>query len=92
MSPALFSDQDILVGGDTLLVHYPWFVLWRNSLALGELPFWNPYTLSGLPAFPTLQSGYGYPPHWALTNLHPVIAINWLLLGHVLLAGLGATW
>jgi hypothetical protein len=53
---------------------------------------WNPYTLGGLPSLPTLQSGFGYPPHWLLTWLPAVQAINWSIGLHVLLAGLGAAW
>ena len=48
--------------------------------------------MSGLPAFPTLQSGYGYPIHWLLTDVPSSTAINWLLAGHTILAGLGAVW
>jgi hypothetical protein len=90
--PAWTTSGTLIVGGDALLIHYPWFVLWRDALAAGEFPFWNPYTFSGLPAFATLQAGYGYPPHWALTPLPASRAMNWLVGLHVLLAGLGAAW
>jgi membrane protein YfhO len=82
----------LIISADTLLIHYPYFVLWRNSLAAGELPFWNRYTLGGIPAFPTLQAGYGYPPHWLFSGVAAVPAMNWLIGLHVLLAGLGAAW
>ena len=49
--PAWVSADRMIVGGDTTLIHYPYFVLWRDALAAGELPFWNPYTFSGIPAF-----------------------------------------
>src|SRR5690606_11467472 len=73
-------------------IHYPWFVLWRDLLAEGEPPFWNPYTFGGIPAWPTMQAGFGYPPHWLVTWLPPVRAMNWMLGLHVLLGGLGAAW
>jgi hypothetical protein len=90
--PAWVTTDRLVVGGDVLLIHYPWFVLWRDALAAGELPFWNPYSFSGIPAFATLQAGYGYPLHWLLTPLPPILAINWLVGLHVLIAGLGAAW
>ena len=92
MWPAWTVTDHLAIGGDTLLIHYPWFVLWRDALSAGWLPMWNPYTLGGLPSLPTLQSGFGYPPHWLLTWLPAVRAINWSIGLHVLLAGLGAAW
>ena len=77
--PAWISTDRLIVGGDTTLIHYPYFVLWRDALAAGEFPFWNPYTFSGIPAFPTLQAGYGYPPHWAFTWVGAIPAMNWLI-------------
>lgn len=92
MWPAWTTRDAVVIGGDAVLIHYPYFVLWRDQLAAGELPFWNPYTFSGIPAFATLQAGYGYPPHWLLTPLPPMVAMNWLIGLHVLLAGLGTAW
>jgi hypothetical protein len=92
MAPAWVTTSLLVVGGDVHVIHYPWFVLWRESLAAGEFPFWNPYSFSGIPAFATLQAGYGYPLHWLLTPLPPIQAINWLVGLHVLIAGLGTAW
>ena len=92
MAPAWVSTDLLVVGGDVLVIHYPWFVLWRDALAAGEFPFWNPYSFTGIPAFATLQAGYGYPPHWLLTPLPAILAINWLVALHVILAGLGAAY
>ena len=89
MWPVWTMTDRLVIGGDTVAIHFPWFVLWRDLLAAGEWPFWNPYSFSGIPAFATLQAGYGYPPHWLLTPLPPIVAINWLVGLHVLLAGLG---
>src|SRR4051812_13783049 len=49
--PAWTARDLLILSGDTLLQHYPWQVFWRDMLAAGEFPFWNPYTLSGEPAF-----------------------------------------
>jgi len=92
MAPAWLTTSLLVVGGDVHVIHYPWFVLWRDALAAGEFPFWNPYSFSGIPAFATLQAGYGYPLHWLLTPLAPILAINWLIGLHVLIAGLGTAW
>jgi len=92
MWPAWTATDRMVTGGDAVAIHFPWFVLWRDLLAAGEWPFWNPYSFSGMPAFATLQAGFGYPLHWLLTPLPPILAMNWLVGLHVLLAGLGAAW
>src|SRR5690242_19661536 len=43
MWPAWLTTHALVVSGDVLLIHYPRFVLWRDALAAGEIPFWNPY-------------------------------------------------
>ena len=90
--PAWWMSDTLAISGDALIIHYPWFVLWRDALSVGEVPWWNPYTLGGLPSLPTLQSGYGYPVHWILTWLSAPQALNWSVGLHVVLAGLGAAW
>lgn len=86
--PAWTNTQQLAVGGDVMLIHYPWFVLWRQMLAAGQWPWWNTYTLGGLPAFATLQAGYGYPPHWLLSWMPAIQAVNWMVGLHIVLAGL----
>jgi Bacterial membrane protein YfhO len=90
--PAWGSATQLIVGGDSLLIHYPWFVFWRQELAARVWPWWNPYTLGGLPAFATPQAGIGYPVHWLLSWLPAVLALNWAVGLHVVLAGLGTAW
>ena len=92
MWPAWSTRDQIVVGSDVLAINYPFLVLWRDALAAGEFPFWNPYTLSGSPAFADLHAGFAYPFTIALTWLPPIVAANWTLGLHVLLAGLGAAW
>ena len=92
MWPAFTTTSRLIIGGDTTLIHYPWFVYWRDQIAAGHFPLWNPYTFSGFPAFATPQAGYAYPAHWAVTWLPSVVAINWLVGLHVLLAGVGTAW
>ena len=92
MWPAWTTPGLLVIGGDAVLIHYPYQVLWRDALAAGEFPFWNPYTFGGIPAFPTLQAGFGYPAHWLLSWAPAILAMNWLVGLHVVLAGLGAGW
>jgi hypothetical protein len=47
MWPAWTATDRLAIGGDTLLIHYPWFVLWRDALGAGRLLMWNPYALGG---------------------------------------------
>jgi hypothetical protein len=92
MWPAWGTTEVLLVGGDLLLQHYPWQVLFRESLGAGEFPVWNPYTFGGVPAFANPLMAYAYPPHWALLWAPAIPALNWLLGLHVLLAGALAAW
>ena len=92
MRRAWTSPNELTVGGDVLLIHYPLFVLLREVLASGALPWWNPYTFSGLPAFADPHAGYLYPPELLLAWLPPIAAINWTVGLHVVLAGLTMTW
>jgi hypothetical protein len=39
--PAWTATRFLVSGGDVVLIHYPYFVLWRDSLARGEFPFWK---------------------------------------------------
>ena len=64
MWPTWTNPTRLLVGSDLLLQHFPLQVLWRDALAARELPWWNPYVLSGMPAYPDPLASYTYPPHW----------------------------
>jgi hypothetical protein len=92
MWPAFTTTSRLVIGGDGLLGYYPWFVFWRDQISAGELPLWNPYTFSGMPAFATPHSGYAYPVNWLLTPLPPIVAFNWTIGLHMILAGVGTAW
>lgn len=91
MGPVWTTAEEV-IGGDILLQHYPLQVLWRDLLAAGELPFWNPYTLGGQPAYANPLAGYAYPLHWPLLALPASSALNWAVTVHVVLAGMGAAF
>ncbi len=86
------SHNQLTIGGDVLLIHYPLLVLWREAHAAGFFPWWNPYPFSGLPAFADPHAGYLYPPQVLLSWLPPITAINWTVGLHVVLAGLAMAW
>jgi hypothetical protein len=49
--PAWVTTNRLVVGADTVLIHYPWFVLWRDAFAAGVFALWNPYSFVVIPAF-----------------------------------------
>jgi hypothetical protein len=92
MGRAWVTADRLLVDGDLLAGYYPWHVLMREVVAGRESFFWNPYAFGGIPTLPTPHAGFAYPLHWLMTPLPPMLAVNWLLGLHVLLAGVGAAW
>jgi hypothetical protein len=84
----LYSDYS-----DILAEHIPakHFLVrfWRET---GELPLWCPYRFGGEPFVHDVQVGLFYPPHTIFYVL-PVtwvgVALSWLVVCHVILAGLG---
>ena len=74
---------------DIVRQYLPWRQLYAEALRSGELPFWNPYTFSGMPFMANLQSAIFYPLN--LIFLLPSLDTAFLLfLGvHLLLSGVG---
>ena len=46
---------------DLILQNYPWWRFIRQSISSGQLPYWNPYTLSGTPFLAKGQHMALYP-------------------------------
>ncbi len=61
-----------------------------DSLARGELPFWNPGVSLGTPYFAEMQTGVLYPASWLLLLADGSHGIGLLLAFHLLLAAAGA--
>ncbi|HEX23019.1 MAG TPA: hypothetical protein ENH21_06255, partial [Chromatiales bacterium] len=61
-----------------------------DSLARGELPFWNPGVSLGTPYFAEMQTGVLYPASWLLLLADGNHGIGLLLAFHLLLAAAGA--
>lgn len=55
-----------------------------------QLPYWNPYSLLGMPWLGTPQSSLFYPGNWLFFFINAVNAISWSLVLHHWWAGLGA--
>ncbi|WP_321470641.1 YfhO family protein [uncultured Paludibaculum sp.] len=76
---------------DAVDVHYSAQKYFADNLLTGKLPFWTPYTFSGMPFLADPQTGAWYPLNWPffLAGITPR-AIEWELALHALLACLGA--
>jgi hypothetical protein len=55
-----------------------------------EFPFWNPYSLLGMPWLGNPQSSLFYPGNWIFYFVNALSAISWTLVLHHWWAGLGA--
>ena len=73
---------------DTLLAYYPYFLIAREIVRSGNLPLWNPYTLSGTPflaAAPWL--GFFYAPYLLFYLLDPLKSLGYIAFLQLGLAG-----
>src|SRR5262249_42831178 len=62
----------------------------RSWQETGELPLWCPYRFGGEPFVHDIQVGIFYPSHWPLYAMPEEwigVALSWLIVGHVLVAG-----
>ncbi len=76
--------------GDIVGQFYPFKVALARSLAAGQLPLWTPDIMAGYPLHGEAEGGFLYPLSLALARLFsPVAALNYQLLLHLMIAGLG---
>lgn len=76
------------VGVDAVTFFLPMYSLLGERLGAGEIPAWNPYSLSGAPFAADPQSGWMYWPAMLLFALLPLAAAaKALLFSTLLLAG-----
>ena len=70
---------------DTLLTYYPQILVARQTIEGGQLPLWNPYYLSGMPAVAAAPwLGLFYPPHvlfYVVDTLEALGYVTFLQLG-----------
>jgi len=55
-----------------------------------QVPFWNPYLLTGTPWYGNPQSALFYPPNWLFFVFPAPRIISWVLVLHHVWGGLGA--
>ncbi|HEX8968766.1 MAG TPA: hypothetical protein VF937_12850, partial [Chloroflexota bacterium] len=92
---ALILHRDGLTGGpafyelDTRLFYYPLTHWVGQQLHRGVFPLWLPGIFTGYPVFADGELGLAYPPQLILLYLlPPPLAMVWLRVLHVFLAGL----
>lgn len=56
----------------------------------GQLPFWNPFSLLGLPWLGNPQSSLFYPGNWIFLVTNALTSISWIMVLHHWWAGWGA--
>ncbi len=61
----------------------------RAALWRGELPLWDPKLGLGAPLFAQTMFGALYPLHWLAFLFEPDVALGWIALIDLVLAGLG---
>lgn len=61
----------------------------KSVREFGQLPFWNPYSLTGIPWHSNPQSALFYPANWLFLLFAGSRLISWLLVAHHWLAGAG---
>ena len=55
----------------------------------GQFPYWNPYSLTGIPWSSNPQSSLYYPGNWLFLLFDGIPLISWVLVAHHWLAGAG---
>ncbi|MHB1134525.1 MAG: hypothetical protein ACYC4L_19300, partial [Chloroflexota bacterium] len=76
--------------GDVLRIYYPLKVALAQALAAGRLPLWSPDLMGGYPLLAAGEGGFTYPLSLLFSLLlPPFAALNYQLLAHLALAGLG---
>ncbi|MBS1537620.1 MAG: YfhO family protein [Bacteroidetes bacterium] len=89
--------RDILFGNkffwdDIAEYYYPFTVFAARQLANFQLPFWNPYTFSGMPFLADFQAQTFYPPHTMMAlflksnGMLPSKLIETIIILHFILA------
>lgn len=73
---------------DPLFQFYPARKYLRDALHSGQVPLWNPYSLSGTPFAADDQSAVFYPINWLFALIPLTMAFGWVAALHTFLAGL----
>ena len=73
---------------DLILQNAPWKLHIRRSLAMGELPLWNPQIFTGLPFLAAGQASTFYPLNVLFYVLPLDAAYGWFTALHIAIAGI----
>lgn len=88
LAPFLVGAQ-MLYWGTPLLQFYPWRLVALESVQAGYLPLWNPWVGNGAPLAANYQSALFYPPNWLSLVIPLDLSLNWLMVLHIIWAGVG---
>ena len=86
----LLSPGRALANRDILLFHLPLRVCFRNLVAGGVLPLWNPWLNGGQPILSNPSYGAFYPPSWLVLLVAPYYALTLMAVLHAAVAFAGA--
>ena len=87
--PDIVLGSHAFVYRDAGLFSYPLAYYSRQSIQQGQLPLWNPYSNCGIPFLAQWNTMVLYPFSLIYLLLPMPWSMNYFLLGHVLLAGVG---
>ncbi len=79
----------ILFGPDITRYHYFQRQFLGNAIREGSVPWWNPFTMMGVPYLEHPQIPVWYPPNLLFVLLPTNIAISWYIALHLFLAMIG---
>ncbi len=79
----------VLFWGVPLLQFVPWYGAAVDAVQAGTWPLWNSLVGNGAPLLANYQVAPFYPPNWLHLVVDPPHAMSWLMVLHVLWAGVG---
>jgi len=88
----ILHPSEMLYSADSDIVEqfHPWHLLAKESMASGEIPFWNPYNFAGEPLLSNMQLGFYYPLNILFFGLFPsASAFGFSIMLHLFIASGG---
>jgi len=89
--PLLVANKTLYFA-DNYSLMMPGKIFTAQWLRQGILPLWNPYIMAGLPWVGDVNQSVLYPSTLFFIWLAPAVALNSILIGHLVLAFLGMYW
>ena len=85
---AALSGRLVVAGLDLVTYIYPYRSAAARAIGEGRLPFWNPDIYGGVPFLANIQTAVLYPLNLLFVWIQGPQAITWLIVVHLVLAGL----